>query len=454
MWTGRFPPVMATHVSNWGNFPVVEADLRSPGGAGQMARLLADAPQAVVRGMGRSYGDASLGPYILSSLKLNKILALDADEGTVTCQAGVTLADLLEVFVPRGWFLPVSPGTKFITVGGAIAADVHGKNHHAEGSFCRHLLRMRLLLADGGEVECSRQTAPDLFETTCGGMGLTGAILDATFSLKKINTAYIREEILEARDLDHIMQLFEASTGWTYSVAWIDCLAQGKNLGRSLLMRGEHAEIPELDSKNKREAPLRLPAKRKRGVPCHLPSWILNRYSVRAFNGLYYRLNARGTRRHIVDYDTFFYPLDFLHDWNRIYGRQGFVQYQFVLPLESSREGLQTVLERIGEKGWGSFLAVLKLFGPQEGLMSFPMEGYTLALDFPVREGLLPFLDELDELVVERGGRIYLAKDARMKQETLWRGYPNTVAFVNRIERWNPDFRFRSRQSSRLGVTP
>ena len=445
---------MQERLANWGNFPVVDAEVRSFSGAGDLAAEIAKYDRTIVRGMGRSYGDASLGPHVLSSLKLNKILAFDEAEGIVTCQAGVTLADLLDVFVPRGWFLPVTPGTKFITVGGAIAADVHGKNHHRDGCFSRHVQRIAVARGDGEVVECSPQTDRDLFAMTCGGMGLTGAILEATISLRPVETAFVREEILKAENLDEIMRHFDASEDWTYTVAWIDCLARGKDLGRSLLMRGEHATRDELETPAQRADSLSLPRKRTLAVPVTMPACLLNRHSVRAFNSLYYWKNARNTAPHIMDYDSFFYPLDFVNQWNRIYGAGGFTQYQFVIPRDKSREGLTEILQRIGKKGWGSFLAVLKLFGRhEENPMAFPMEGYTLALDFPVCDGLLPFLDELDELVIGYGGRIYMAKDARMSRDAFARGYPNAEKFKGFVRGRNPQLPFRSRQSDRLGIT-
>jgi FAD/FMN-containing dehydrogenase len=440
-------------VTNWGKFPVVDADMRSFDRIDGLRDLMAGPSSAIARGLGRSYGDASLGPRILSSLRFDKILAFDEDTGVLTCQAGVTLRDLLRVFVPRGWFLPVTPGTKFVTVGGAIAANVHGKNHHLQGGFCDHVTSMDLMQADGNVIHCSHEENADLFLATCGGIGLTGIILHATFRLQPIETAFVREELLEARDLVHIIERFETSSDWTYSVAWIDCLARGAALGRSLLMRGEHANVTDLHQPDQHRSPLQIPAKRTLAVPADLPSWVLNRHSVAAFNALFYWKNTHGSPHHLKDYDTYFYPLDFVHDWNRIYGRNGFVQYQFVVPREAGRAGLSAILRRIGDQGWGSFLAVLKLLGPEKGAMSFPMEGYTLALDFPVRAGLLPFLDELDAMVTDFGGRIYLVKDARMKPETFRRGYPHAAQFARDLRRWDPDCKFRSRMSDRLELT-
>jgi FAD/FMN-containing dehydrogenase len=259
---------------------------------------------------------------------------------------------------------------------------------------------------------------------------------------------------LPARDLEELMHRFEESADWTYTVAWIDCLARGARLGRGLLIRGEHALVRELDTARRRADPLQPPRGRPAAVPFHLPGATLNRYTVRAFNALYGRLQAGAGGDRIIDYNPFFYPLDAILHWNRIYGRRGFVQYQFVLPPAAGVGGVAAILERIAARGWGSFLAVLKLFGPQDGLLSFPMEGYTLALDFPMRDGLLPFLDELDELVGAAGGRLYLAKDARMQPALLDSGYPHRDRFLEIVRRWDPDARFCSGLSDRLHLTP
>ena len=306
-----------------------------------------------------------------------------------------------------------------------------------------------LLLADGRVVTCGPDREPELFAATRGGMGLTGVILRATIRMSAIETAYIRQETLPANDLDAIMGLFEESTGFTYSVAWIDCLARGARLGRSVLFRGEHAGRGELPP-DLAAAPLSLPRRRVWRVPADFPALALNRLSVAAFNELYWRRNPR--REGLVDYDTFFYPLDAVLEWNRIYGRRGFVQYQCVLPKALSAAGLRRLLETISATGNASFLAVLKLFGPQAGLMSFPMEGYTLALDFPADTATLGLLIELDAIVADHGGRLYLAKDARMGAALLRSGYPGLDAFHRLRGSHGLDRRFRSVQSERLGL--
>jgi decaprenylphospho-beta-D-ribofuranose 2-oxidase len=435
-------------ISNWNNYPLVEASEISFDHGKEIAGKLAQT--SIAHGNGRCYGDASLSAEVVNTLRYDKILAFDEVNGVITCQSGLLLSDLLQITVPGGWFLPVTPGTKFITVGGAVASDVHGKNHHVDGSFSRHIVSMSVLTGTGETFVCSPTTHSELFWATCGGMGLTGIILDVKFRLKRINTAFIRQKQIRAGSLDEIMHLFGENNGYTYSVAWIDCLKSGKHFGRSILILGEHAPVDEV----KTDRILMPKQKALFTVPFYFPSFVLNGFSVKIFNALYYARNYKRTMDSVVHYDGFFYPLDSILSWNKIYGKKGFVQYQFVLPLESSRDGLTDILARINRRGTGSFLAVLKLFGDQDNLISFPMKGYTLALDFPIRPGLFEFLDELDRIVADYGGRIYLSKDARMKNEIFWRTYPYAREFKEILTRYDPENRFVSRLSQRLTLKP
>jgi decaprenylphospho-beta-D-ribofuranose 2-oxidase len=434
-------------LSGWGRYPRIECNrvgVRSAADAlGAVARL----DSAIARGNGRSYGDPALNPAaVLDMRHCDRILAFDRQTGRITCEAGLMLSDLLTFAVPRGFFPPVTPGTKFVTIGGMIAADVHGKNHHRAGTFGRHVEALSLLCADGVVRQCSRSDDADLFHATCGGMGLTGIILDATFRMLAIETPLIRQETLKAANLDEAMAHFETSAGWTYTVAWIDCMARGKGLGRALVYRGEHATAAETGSSN-----LAIPHRRARRVPVDLPAWVLNRWSIAGFNTLYFHRGKPGTT--VIDYDRYFYPLDAIHDWNRIYGRRGFVQYQCVLPKDGSYAGLEQLLERISAAGRGSFLAVLKLFGPAgDGFLSFPMEGYTLALDFPADRETFDLFIELDRIVTAHGGRVYLAKDACSGPEMLRQGYPNLDRFRSARAHIDPSGKFTSLQSQRLGL--
>jgi decaprenylphospho-beta-D-ribofuranose 2-oxidase len=442
---------MKKQIANWGNYPVIEANEESFAFPEQLQELLSRYDSFIPRGNGRCYGDASLAGNTISTLKYDKILSFDRAAGTFECQSGLTLDQVLEVIVPAGWFLPVTPGTKFITIGGAVASDVHGKNHHVDGSFSNHIQEMDIVLGSGETVTCSPQIHPDLFEATCGGMGLTGVISRVCFHLKKITTSYIRQKQIKADNLEELIRLFDEYAHYTYSVAWIDCLKKGPHFGRSILMLGEHAEISDLNLSQQKE-PLKLPGKKQINFPFNLPSWVLNAYSVKAFNFLFYTKNLKKEINNLIGYEPFFYPLDAIQHWNRGYGKRGFVQYQFVLPLRAQK-GLVEILHRISDKGLGSFLAVLKVFGKQESIISFPTEGYTLALDFPIRNGLLEFLDELDQIVLQHGGRLYMSKDARMKPEVLQSGYPELNTFKEIVRKYNPDGKIRSDQSDRLFLT-
>jgi decaprenylphospho-beta-D-ribofuranose 2-oxidase len=443
--------LMKKLIANWGNYPVVEANEESFAFPEQLRKLLSSGENFIPRGNGRCYGDASLAGTTISTLKFDKILSFDPLKGSFECQSGLILDQILEVIVPAGWFLPVTPGTKFITVGGAVASDVHGKNHHIDGSFSNHISDMEIVLASGESVGCSPENNCDLFEATCGGMGLTGIISRVKFRLKKIETSFIRQKQIKAGNLEELIRLFDEYKHYTYSVAWIDCLKKGAGFGRSILMLGEHAVLDDLNE-NQKNYPLLLPKKKQINFPFNLPSWVLNAFTVKAFNFLFYAKNFKKEMNQLIGYEPFFYPLDAILHWNRGYGKKGFVQYQFVLPLEAKR-GLVEILNRISDKGLGSFLAVLKVFGKQESMISFPREGYTLALDFPVKAGLLEFLDELDQVVLRYGGRLYMSKDARMKPEILRLGYPDLKKFKDIVRKYNPDGKIHSIQSDRLFLT-
>lgn len=427
----------------WGRYPRVDADVLYPKGLADLKIVNALRSPLIARGLGRSYGDSSLSNCVVEMNQLNRFIEFDASSGLLTCDAGVSFAEILEVFVPQGWFLPVSPGTRFVSVGGAIASDVHGKNHHVDGTFGQHVLRIGMILGNGEQVDASPIENADLFYATCGGMGLTGTIVNATFRLKPILSNQITETVIKTPDLEAVLSAFEDNQSATYSVAWIDCLATGKDLGRSLLMLGEHEKSGRLI----------VPKNNAITVPFDMPAKLLNRHTVKAFNAFYYNRvrNKRQTRT--VYYEPFFYPLDKLKNWNRLYGQPGFVQYQFVLPKQTGFVGLRMILEQISASGRGSFLAVLKAFGPaNQNLLSFPMEGYTLALDFKLEPEVFELLDDLDQLVLGFGGRVYLTKDARMSEETFKVSYPNWQRFEELRDRYQALGKFASRQSKRLGL--
>lgn len=440
---------MKKSISNWGNYPVVQANEYSFSDLNDLKKNLQNSEKGIVRGNGRCYGDASLADTIFSTLKLDHILGFNPINGIIDVESGITLDAILDFIVPKSWFLPVTPGTKYITVGGAVASDVHGKNHHTEGCFRQHVLDMDVMLEDGTIITCSPDEHADLFQATCGGMGLTGVITRVRFQLKKIETAFIKQKMIKAKNLNEIIELLDKYSAYTYSVAWIDCLKSGDAFGRSILMLGEHAKVEDLPT-SLQKSPLKSPKKKLINLPFFLPSFLLNRLTVSIFNFLYYHKMLKKEINNIVSYEPFFYPLDAIQNWNRGYGKKGFVQYQFVLPLES-REGLVKILKKIASNGHASFLAVLKIFGEDDSLISFPMKGYTLALDIPVRDNLFSFLDELDQLVLQYKGRIYLSKDARMKPNMFFDSYPHAQKFISIIQKYSP-IKFVSNQSKRLNI--
>lgn len=430
--------------SGWGRFPRVETIESYFESSRDLSAKIGRRNRCIAFARGRSYGDSALSEHVIHTRLFDKALHFDERDGLLTCESGITLAEIIDAFLPRGWFLEVTPGTKFASVGGAIASDVHGKNHHLKGCFSESILSLNLMLPSGEVVQCSRTENPDLFHATCGGMGLTGIILEATLRLQRVSGSLIAERIVRCRNLDEVLEKFERYRWASYSVAWIDCLAKGREKGRSLLMLGEHTAR----GKN----PIRR-SEPTLSIPFPTPSLMLNRYSVSLFNYWYFARNVPRSEERIVHLDTFFYPLDRIEHWNRLYGSKGFIQYQFVLPKEGGREGLQNILDLTSSAGLGSFLAVLKLLGPEnENLLSFPLEGYTLALDFKIQKVLFPFLEKLDRIVMDYGGRLYLSKDARMQQHVFRKGYDKLDGFMQIREAYGMNRKFHSLQSKRLGI--
>ena len=428
---------------SWGMYPKVKNTVFKFDEKKTLRKIINEHDKLIPCGNGRSYGDSALNSNIVDVRSKNYFIDFNEETGLLHVQAGVLLSEILESFVPRGWFLKVTPGTKFITVGGAIASDIHGKNHHIEGCFSECIKEFKIMLADGEVVTCSKEATPNLFKATCGGQGLTGIILDAKIYLKKINSQYINQTTIKTKNLKETFKAFEEYQDRPYSVAWIDCLAKGNKIGKCLLMVGDFRDDGKLDYK----------VKRQKNIPFNFPSFVLNNWSVRVFNWLYYGKVKESASKQIVDIDSFFYPLDAIGHWNRIYGKNGFTQYQFILPKETSYEGLEEILSAISKSGKGSFLAVLKLYGKaNDNYLSFPMEGYSLALDFKIEKGLFDLLDELDEIVVKYKGRIYLAKDVRVSKEIFEKGYPQIGNFRQYREKNKMDIKFQSFQSKRVGI--
>lgn len=396
----------------------------------------------VPRGLGRSYGDSAVYDTHFDTTVLDRFIDFDPDKGCLTAQAGVSLASIVKTMVPKGWFLPVTPGTKFVTLGGAISSDVHGKNHHHDGCFSEFCTHITYMDAKGNIHTITPQDT--LWKYICGGMGLYGVILSATVQLIPIQSPNIRQTTYKAENLNALLDLFETHKTAKYLVAWIDCLSQGQNLGRGFLVRGEHCTTP---------APLHYTVKNVKTMPVYLPNWVFNTHLVKTFNTIHYNRIRCAEKSEIVPLDSYFYPLDFMHHWNRIYGTAGFIQYQCVVPkTQAGRDALHDMLRTISTSGQGSFLAVLKILGKaNDNILSFPMHGYTLALDFKNTKNLHTLVSRLDAIVKPVGGRLYLAKDSKMTPQMM----QNTYAHYDLAKQKRLDYnatQIKSKQSERLGL--
>jgi decaprenylphospho-beta-D-ribofuranose 2-oxidase len=430
-------------ICGWGRYQPIEAKVCLPQTQSECSQIIQGSDALIARGLGRSYGDSANNAIVIQSTYLNHFIEFDVLAGVLRCEAGLSLNEILQFIVPKGWFLAVTPGSSFVTVGGAIASDVHGKNHHINGTFSEYVLSFELMLGTGEIVKVSRTNLPDLFKATCGGMGLTGVILAATMQLKPIQSSQIIQTTIKTNCLEEVCEQFEKNQTSTYSVAWIDCLASGKQLGRSLLMLGDHAQ----------NGALGLAKPKAFNLPFEVPQGVLNHYSIKAFNALYFHKDLVGKKISTIAFEPYFYPLDTIGNWNRLYGRAGFVQYQFALPKAVGVQGLKQILVAIVESGKGSFLAVLKAFGrANENYLSFPVEGYTLALDFKMSLTTIELINRLDKMVVSMGGKIYLTKDALMSEETFKTTYPQWEEFEEVRARFEAIGKFSSNQSKRLGL--
>lgn len=438
-------------LSGWGRYPAIDTDFVAPRDDAELIGIVASGC-SIAHGNGRAYGDSAVSPETTIHMRhFNHFLAFDRDAGLITVEAGVLLADVIKVCLPHGWFPPVTPGTKFVTVGGMIAADVHGKNHHCHGSFRNFIDWLDLLCEDGTIRRCSRNENCELFNWTIGGMGLTGIVLRAAFRLRAIETGWIRQQTHVAANIDDAIDRFDTTLDSTYSVAWIDCLSNGPSLGRSLITLGEHATTGDL-GEHKLTFPTTSAGRKQTALNFDFPNWVLNSFSIRAFNELYFQKGRRGPKQDLVTWDTYFYPLDSILGWNRIYGRRGFAQYQCAIPLDQARAGLRALLECISTSKASSFLAVLKRLGPQTGNFSFPLEGFTLALDFPISTKSMKLMDQLDEITAAHKGRINLAKDSRMSPTMLARTDRRASDFEAYRKAENLHRTFASSQSMRLRI--
>lgn len=442
-------------LSGWGHFP--RAQCRCVVSIDPIENLdcLAQFPRVIARGMGRSYGDASLAANQEDSAAVitrwqDKLLDFDRDRGILTAQAGTTLERILDAIIPHGWFLPVTPGTRFVSLGGALAANVHGKNHHLRGAIVKFVNWLDVL-TERGVVRCSAEQDAELFYATIGGYGLTGLILRASLRLKKIESAWVRTHLVRAVDLEAGIELCETlDAGYEYSVTWLDALARGKNLGRGIVMLGNHVALDQLDAAS-REEPLRNCWTTRFVAPKNFPGAALNNVTNHVFNFAYSHRFLGRERDGFSRFESWFYPLDRIVGWNRFYGRNGFVEYQCALPASTAATGMREILERIQTARVGSFLAAYKRISDDGVAMPFAMPGYTLALDFGLRHReIFHVLDELDRIVVQHGGRVCLSKDARLSAEMFREMYPEYPRWRETVSAWAPSGRFASRLSQRL----
>jgi decaprenylphospho-beta-D-ribofuranose 2-oxidase len=444
--------VSRERLTGWGRTAPSVADVVTPLSENDIATHMATSKNVLARGLGRSYGDAAQvsGGLVLNNRGLSGISAIDPVTHTITVGAGVSIDELLYAIMPKGYFVPVTPGTRQVTLGGALAADVHGKNHHVDGSIAHHVVSMRIVTPTGAH-RVSPTEQPELFWATMGAMGLTGVISEVTLRLLPIESDQVLVDTDRFDDLDGVMAAMSSGDArYRYSVAWVDCMTRGANMGRAILTRGDHARRGDVAS-----ATLGSPGAAKLAVPFDAPSGILNTASIRIFNELWFRKAPRHKEREAQSISSFFHPLDFVRGWNRLYGTRGFVQYQFVVPDQES----QTVVDAIttlSQSKVPSFLAVLKRFGPANAApLSFPMPGWTLALDLPVGPSALPgVLDELDEMVLRAGGRVYLAKDSRLDATSARAMYPRLAEFQAVKNKVDPDSIITSDLARRLGIIP
>lgn len=444
-------------LTGWSRTAPTAARVVSPTSSETILPVVADeaTPRgAIARGLGRSYGDAAqnAGGTVVDTTACARIDESQLADGILRLEAGVSLDTLMRRYIPQGWFVPVTPGTRHVSIGGAIAADIHGKNHHVDGSFSDHVIEMTVHTPTGTH-SISRTSDPELFRATAGGLGLTGVVGDATIQMVPIATSQMLVDTERADNLDDVMaRMVEGDNRYRYSVAWIDCLARGATLGRSVLTRGDHAPLAALTNAWMSD-PLAFDPKTRVRAPSAVPTGLLNRFSIKAFNELWFRKAPRAQRDHLESITSFFHPLDMIDGWNRLYGSRGFLQYQYAVP-DSEAETVRLTLERLAAAQCASFLAVLKRFGPgNHNYLSFPTPGWTLALDIPASiDGLAALLDDLDELIAGAGGRIYLAKDSRLRPELLEAMYPQLDQFRSVCNRVDPQHRMRSDLDRRLGI--
>ena len=441
----------------WGRYPRVRAFCARPERRREVTDAVADRRGSPVLGfgLGRSYGDAALieGGRVVLTERLDRMLGFDPKTGWLRCESGVSIKTLIDTFVPRGFFPPVVPGTQFVTVGGALANDIHGKNHHVDGTFGDHVRRVELLTGRGDVVVCDAETEPDLFWATVGGLGLTGLILSLEVKLQAIDGPLIEMDSIRIENLDHFFEVNAESNNFTHTVSWIDCVTSGEAVGRGIYMRGRHAG-GQVRTSGSLLGRLADKVSHLLDVPVDGPGWLMNPVTMRAFNTAYFHKHPKGKRSAVTALEPFFFPLDFVRNWNRVYGQRGMLQYQLVVPHDPEHAAIREVLDAVTKAGMASFLSVIKTFGDRaHGGLSFPMPGVTLALDFPnTGAPLLALLDRLDEIVAHAGGRVYLGKDARLSRRSFEMMYLDAPAWKDTRDRWDPKGVFQSELGRRLGL--
>ncbi|MCI0450512.1 MAG: FAD-binding oxidoreductase [Chlorobi bacterium] len=441
-------------LSGFGKFPKAVCQVSRPLNIDEIRGYLNES-SVTPRGLGRSYGDAALNEkgIVTESVLMNRFLSFDESRGIVKCEAGVTYKDLLDTFVLKGWFPPVTPGTKYVTIGGAIASDVHGKNHHIDGSISNFVKSFKILSASGEILKCSRTQNSDLFWATVGGMGLTGFITEAEIQLKKVDSQYINNKTLKLHNIDELFEKFEEfNEDYLYSVAWLDTVASGSKYGRNILYLGNHSSYNKLPEKFKNKSRERF-IEKKIAVPFEIPFATLNKLSVTMFNAAIY-MKEKNVEDYL-HYDKYFYPLDFILNWNHIYSKNGLIQYQLNVPEEEGKEAIDKILKKVVAYGGGSFLAVLKKMGDQNGILSFPFKGYTLSMDFPVRKGVIQMCKQLDAIVLDYDGRTYLTKDSILDETTFKKMYDGLWQKWLEIKiKYDPYYKFSSNLGRRIGLCP
>ena len=439
-------------LSGWGRYPMIDCNCYVPENEQELLSLI-EKGALIARGSGRAYGDSALSKNLtVSMLKFNHFLDFDANLGILTVEAGVILKDVINTFLPKGWFIPVTPGTKYVSIGGMIAADVHGKNHHIAKTFGHYIQWLDLITSDGKIIRCSQNSNPLLFKATIGGMGLTGVIIRASFQMIKVQSAWLKQEIVVTKNFEETYNLFLSAKDATYVVAWVDCSGKINKLGRALVYFADHASPEELSEPYKQN-PYQIPPKKLINIPFQTPISFVNIFTSSVFNKFNYLQGQYKLKNNFIDYDSYFYPLDNVLNWNKLYGRTGFAQFQCLIPIKNAKEGVLRLLAAVAKSEVGCFLSVLKLMGSQTSFFSFPDEGFTITFDLPlVPNKTIKLINILHAITLECSGRFYLAKDAHLDSKKFYDSDKRIEEFYKLRKMYNMTSHFRSEQSDRLDI--